>query len=178
MTSRINHALFREVARRHASRVEIYSAALTRRKTIPRCAARYMVSHGCVFSWIERDDPCTGDPRSDTSSYARAVYHGGRGFAGGLHSEPFCGLPRLLYAARLFSRRCRGCTVTRRCTGSNSRHVRSDASCRATPPWFRAIGRVSALMTLHSCRTGRSIRANFQLTTEKLHVSLEIIFLL
>lgn len=37
--------------------------------------------------------------------------------------------------------------------------ARRDASCRATLPWFRAIGRVSTLTTLHSCGTGRSIRA-------------------
>lgn len=57
-------------------RSEIYSAALTRRKTIPRCTARYMDRPLTRVSRTERDD-CTRTTRSDTSLYARAVYHGG-----------------------------------------------------------------------------------------------------
>lgn len=166
MASRINHALFREVARRHAaSRSEIYSAALTRRKTIPRCATRYMVSHWCVFSPVERDD-CAWATSIRYEARMRERFTmsvGESAVRGGLHDEPFCGLPRLLYAGKsgcarrekLFS--CR--IATRYEFASRSQHDAMRRAARRRPD-FELLNGLGTLTTLHSCRTGWSIGAS------------------
>jgi len=118
MTSRINHALFHEVARRFA--VGNLQRCANSPQNHPALRVTWSATDACFRGW--RGMIVHGRSRSDTSSYARAVYHGGRGIGGsrGLHGESFCGLSSPLafvrreigqYAAKLFSRR-RCCTAT------------------------------------------------------------------
>jgi len=111
------HYFARSRKRRDASRSEIYSAALTRRKTIPRCAARYMVSHWCVFSRMERDDCALATPiryelvcASGLPWWSENRNGGSRGVARWAVLRPFLAFVRREIAARYFFL---ACTATR-----------------------------------------------------------------